>query len=91
MDSNPHQSSGQLLTFLTNLTNLTNLLSRNLGKTQWLSYRKNLHRRCKIQISHPPPSTTRCIIVPLPYTGRERLIRSHSSARFCFELSGNSN
>ena len=25
------------------------------------------------------------------YTGRERLIRSHSSARFCFELSGNSN
>ena len=25
------------------------------------------------------------------YTGRVRLIRSHSSARFCFELSGNSN
>ena len=25
------------------------------------------------------------------YTGRERLIRSHSSARFCFQLSGNSN
>ena len=25
------------------------------------------------------------------YTGRERLIRSHSSARFSFELSGNSN
>ena len=24
-------------------------------------------------------------------TGRERLIRSHSSATFCFELSGNSN
>ena len=24
-------------------------------------------------------------------TGRERLIRSHSSAGFCFELSGNSN
>ena len=24
-------------------------------------------------------------------TGRERLIRSHSSARFYFELSGNSN
>ena len=24
-------------------------------------------------------------------TGRERLIRSHSSARFCFESSGNSN
>ena len=24
------------------------------------------------------------------YTGRERLIRSHSSARFSFELSGNS-
>ena len=24
-------------------------------------------------------------------TGRERLIRSHSLARFCFELSGNSN
>ena len=24
-------------------------------------------------------------------TGRERLIRSHPSARFCFELSGNSN
>ena len=24
-------------------------------------------------------------------TGRERLIRSHSPARFCFELSGNSN
>ena len=24
-------------------------------------------------------------------TGRERLIRSHSSARFCFELSGNLN
>ena len=27
----------------------------------------------------------------IAYTGRERLIRSHSSARFCFELSGNSN
>ena len=26
-----------------------------------------------------------------PITGRERLIRSHSSARFSFELSGNSN
>ena len=25
------------------------------------------------------------------YTGQERLIRSHSLARFCFELSGNSN
>ena len=25
------------------------------------------------------------------HTGRERLIRSHSLARFCFELSGNSN
>ena len=25
------------------------------------------------------------------YTGRERLIRSHSSARFCFKLSGSSN
>ena len=25
------------------------------------------------------------------HTGRERLIRSHSSARFCFELSGNLN
>ena len=25
------------------------------------------------------------------FTGRARLIRSHSSARFCFELSGNSN
>ena len=24
-------------------------------------------------------------------TGQERLIRSHSSARFCFELSGNLN
>ena len=24
-------------------------------------------------------------------TGRERLIRSHLSARFCFELSANSN
>ena len=27
----------------------------------------------------------------LAITGRARLIRSHSSARFCFELSGNSN
>ena len=26
-----------------------------------------------------------------PSTGRERLIRSHSSARFCLELSGNLN
>ena len=25
------------------------------------------------------------------YTGQERLIQSHSLARFCFELSGNSN
>ena len=25
------------------------------------------------------------------HTGQERLIRSHSSTRFCFELSGNSN
>ena len=27
----------------------------------------------------------------ISHTGRERLIRSHSSARFCFELSENSN
>ena len=33
------------------------------------------------------PSPVPCSV----YTGRERLIRSHSSARFCFELSGNSN
>ena len=34
----------------------------------------------------------RCLQINLhKYTGRERLIRSHSSARFCFELSGNSN
>ena len=31
------------------------------------------------------------ILTPNNATGRERLIRSHSSARFCFELSGNSN
>ena len=31
--------------------------------------------------------TNRCKSI----TGRARLIRSHSSARFCFELSGNSN
>ena len=31
------------------------------------------------------------IVSLVAYTGRERLIRSHSSARFCFELSGNSN
>ena len=31
------------------------------------------------------------VIGALSSTGRERLIRSHSSARFCFELSGNSN
>ena len=29
--------------------------------------------------------------VPQIVTGRARLIRSHSSARFCFELSGNLN
>ena len=32
-----------------------------------------------------------CIQTILHTTGREWLIRSHSSARFCFELSGNSN
>ena len=29
--------------------------------------------------------------VQITITGRARLIQSHSSARFCFELSGNSN
>ena len=47
------------------------------------------------------PVTNTCENITLPQTsfaggnyditGRERLIRSHSSARFCFELSGNSN
>ena len=46
----------------------------------------------------PLPSTRMCHLLVklkeisvLVITGRERLIRSHSSARFCFELSGNSN
>ena len=34
---------------------------------------------------------TRLVTGRTQCTGRERLIRSHSSARFCFELSGNSN
>ena len=39
---------------------------------------------------------SKCCVLKLPHisdsiTGREWLIRSHSSARFCFELSGNSN
>ena len=37
------------------------------------------------------PIILECILVVDASTGRERLIRSHSSARFCFELSGNSN
>ena len=37
--------------------------------------------------SNFPPHTTRTF----GHTGRERLIRSHSSARFCFKLSGNLN
>ena len=56
----------QWLTFLTNLTNLTNLLSRNLGKTQWFSYRKRSAAGVKYKLA-TPPLTTRCIIVPLPY------------------------
>ena len=36
---------------------------------------------------------TKAVVKPVSYadTGRERLIRSHSSARFCFKLSGNFN
>ena len=34
---------------------------------------------------------TTTVTLPFYTTGRARLIRSHSSARFCFELSGNSN
>ena len=34
---------------------------------------------------------TRAGYIPLFTTGWELLIRSHSSARFCFELSGNLN
>ena len=41
-----------------------------------------------------PPLSCKCprfYILPRGSTGREWLIRSHSSARFCFELSGNLN
>ena len=37
------------------------------------------------------PSYVLLAFVVISRTGREWLIRSHSSARFCFELSGNSN
>ena len=39
----------------------------------------------EIEVRHP--HNNKCDL----HTGRERLIRSHSSARFYFELSGNSN
>ena len=47
---------------------------------------KQLHSK-GIQVLNENPFFTFIIIA----TGWERLIRSHSSARFCFELSGNSN
>ena len=36
------------------------------------------------------PGVSNILISKMSDTGWERLIRSHSSARFCFELSGNS-
>ena len=50
-----------------------------------------------LSIGHRPCETNSGLMGVTPlvhffqYTGRERLIRSHSSARFSFELSGNSN
>ena len=51
---------------------------------QELKPSRAMHLKVSFLIKHDPPWS-------LTITGQERLIRSHSSARFCFELSGNSN
>ena len=57
---------------------------------------KYSEQRRLYRTSHPPKKkerkwTDRYMQMVKQYTGRARLIRSHSSARFCLELSGNSN
>ena len=47
----------------------------------------NMYLLLFVQYDHPVPVQPDREIS----TGRKRLIRSHSSAGFCFELSGNSN
>ena len=53
-----------------------------------LLFNRHLSALCSFIISKVAKLWCRLISV---ITGRARLIRSHSSARFCFELSGNSN
>ena len=48
-------------------------------------------RFCKVSMDLSDLSSDEFLFFCPGSTGRERLIRSHSSARFCFELSGNSN
>ena len=55
------------------------------NSSEELEMKQSLTMVCIDYLGHDVPFWNRTS------TGRERLIRSHSSARFCFELSGNSN
>ena len=55
-------------------------------KATWIPHLPALSPACNGFLSF-----TSAVIPMTITTGRERLIRSHSSARFCIELSGNSN
>ena len=64
-------------------------------KCQWLYHEENWCFQDEACVVYLPILHFNLQLTPsevdLYSTGRERLIRSHSSARFCFELSGNSN
>ena len=83
---------------------LLNSLNQEVGYNEWsvvksfcrdfVNTRLLIHKHVKISVDEWILETTRPqkhVKFLDQYTGQERLIRSHSSARFCFELSGNSN
>ena len=79
--------SRQIQAFLTNFDHSLLKIDYNFGISYLFLFKHTLtvltNRRAHVYFSAPTRKD--------PYTGWERLIRSHSSARFCFELSGNSN
>ena len=67
------------------------LLTTEILKVPFFKALQLPERAITIVIGGSYASAFRLLVSINKHTGRERLIRSNLSARFCFELSGNSN
>ena len=87
----PCEISDELATYFVNVgPKYANLINKpDCDVPDYL--KKIKHNEKSLFLSPTNPTEITQLISNLPNTGRKRLIRSHSSARFCFKLSGNLN